>query len=192
MYQEIVSRPPAFLAKLSDPDEHPSGVVFAEAINDLLKRRQPRPSGLRGSLIPNCAGVYGLFDVNELVYVGGTSTLAQRIAVHKSEPRYGGDTPKRFTHAAYFVLSPHQVDLVERRLIRKLQPKYNGKTGRQVWTEVLIDELAEVLGIQPGTVRAVCSANGIRMKFDRTVELKETLYCLSGTENLNIFRQTAK
>lgn len=72
------------------------------------------------------AGVYLLYDHDELVYVGQSKNILARVGAHAS------GTEKHFTHFA--ILKPKDPEdrfAIESFLIKTLQPKYNGKQTRE-------------------------------------------------------------
>lgn len=69
----------------------------------------------------NVAGVYLLYDHEELVYVGQSHNIIQRVGAHSYK--------KEFTH--FVVLQPKDPEdrfALESFLIKTLQPKYNGES----------------------------------------------------------------
>ena len=72
---------------------------------------------------PPC--VYFLIDVNEIVYVGQSINVYNRIATHNSEKK------KIFTRVLYIPVCEDEMGKIERHYINSLDPKYN-TDGRTV------------------------------------------------------------
>ena len=75
---------------------------------------------------PNMGYVYFLVDNEELVYIGQTAKLHQRIAAHQKNPA------KPFTDVYYLELIKDKLLSVERWYINQYCPKYNKTSGRRV------------------------------------------------------------
>lgn len=72
--------------------------------------------------------IYCLVDGNEIVYVGQTTNVEQRIALHINE-NLKRSVPKKFDRAFWFGVSLDDLDTYEHALIRALSPRYNLRAG---------------------------------------------------------------
>lgn len=160
------------IRNIACPEFLPTKSDAAGFLNDLLHSQRFISQPITMEL-PVTSGVYGLFDKNELVYLGQSSGIAHRVQTHLQDPR-------RIFDSVGFVLVPVEYrEVVERRMIQALKPKYNRKhIKRKSWGRVIIDDLAAVLNVPPGIIRAVCEANGL-MEESRTVEIREVLFHLA-------------
>jgi hypothetical protein len=88
-----------------------------------------------GKIIPvgDSIGIYFLLKGSEIVYVGQSRTVYQRIETHKT------DGTKEFDKACFFECSVEELDDIERTLIRAFGPKYN-KTHKLFSTFIPYDE----------------------------------------------------
>jgi len=99
-------------------------------VNSMPKKIPTALIGISGELkeignAPPC--VYFLIDVDEIVYVGQSVNIYNRIAGHDSAAR------KKYTRVLYVPVCEDDLDKVERGFIDSLDPKYNvdGRTMRQ-------------------------------------------------------------
>ena len=94
------------------------------------KQIPPTPLlGLMGlamlSIPPNISGVYFLCDGDDVVYVGQSVQVVNRIATHLAEGRKKFDADRVF----FMPCPPPDLNAVEGQFIRLLNPKYNGNNG---------------------------------------------------------------
>jgi hypothetical protein len=147
------------IAVLADPHVRPEGGVIAAFINEMMRDLRPVPQGRRssfGNLYNPC--IYGLFDGDELVYLGQSRNLAVRLRDHIT-----GDRQKTFTTWGHLPVASDDLDLVERRLIQRFQPRLNKKYNnpRNAWGFAYADDIADALNVSPGTVHHVCAENKV-------------------------------
>lgn len=72
--------------------------------------------------------VYCLVDNGEIVYVGQTVNIEQRIALHLNK-NLKREEPKAFDRAFWFEVPAADLDVYEHALIRALRPRYNQRAG---------------------------------------------------------------
>lgn len=93
-----------------------------------MKKCKKVPKELRGfgkvfEVEPVYSGIYFLYDYNELVYIGQSSDINQRIYIHIWEGK------KRFTNAYYIPFRRTKIDAAEEYFIRMFKPKHNKSWG---------------------------------------------------------------
>ena len=72
------------------------------------------------------AGIYMLYDKNELVYIGETNDIYRRISEHANGRRKPGQQIKEFDHWAYIECNDEKArKKFENFLILLYKPKYN-------------------------------------------------------------------
>lgn len=107
-------------------------------------------AAIRAQIIPyaereHIAGIYFLFDKDELVYIGQSYSVLERVKTHK-------DTRvKIFDSFAYVKVSDYAERLMrERQLIKTYSPKYNGDLETQGY--MMFVDAPECLGISEGLI----------------------------------------
>jgi 5-methylcytosine-specific restriction protein A len=79
----------------------------------------PRPTGLLQLPTETVSGVYFLWHGSEVVYVGQSRNLTQRVCQHIQ------DAAKRFDGMSFIAVAVARLGKVERRYIEALLPRYN-------------------------------------------------------------------
>jgi predicted DNA-binding transcriptional regulator AlpA len=69
--------------------------------------------------VKQVTGIYFLFDDDELVYIGQSSNIMQRVGAHLYE------AVKGFNKVAYIAIERARLDEIEAAMIRKFRPPYN-------------------------------------------------------------------
>lgn len=115
--------------------------------------REQFEAAIRAQIIPYeerelIAGIYFLFDNGELVYIGQSYSVLERVKVHK-------DTRvKIFDSFAYVKVSDYAERLMrERQLIKTFSPKYNGDLEAQGY--MMFADAPECLGVSKDYVSAI-------------------------------------
>lgn len=100
---------------------YPQNRFAAAAINDLLLGKVSRSEWFKCRSRKAECGIYGLFENEELVYIGRTRNLTRRIKAHRRTDR----KTSGFTGVSYIAVSLEDHNTVEYRLIQSFCPKYN-------------------------------------------------------------------
>jgi hypothetical protein len=81
---------------------------------------------------PRVAGIYGLFDMGELVYIGQTRDLVRRLTDHINCPPRNSGLVKPFDHVAFFSVPVGSLIRIEERLIWLFPTRANGGTTKKI------------------------------------------------------------
>lgn len=94
------------------------------------------------------AGVYLLYDHDELVYIGQSKNIIARVGSHAS------GTTKHFTHFA--ILKPTDPEdrfAIESFLIKTLRPKYNSRQTKSKTTNSAVKTIEELMPVLKEEIR---------------------------------------
>jgi len=93
-----------------------------------LIQNKPHSKGI-GWNVPDdwryLSGIYILWQDSELIYIGQSKNLHDRIAAHKAEYNRKKNTTFQATHVTVFEFEPVYLDSIEYFWIKKYRPKYN-------------------------------------------------------------------
>lgn len=158
---------PDYVMALADWRRLPTNLEAAEFLNALLQEQQPVEEFFK-RYPKRCVAhvVYALAIDGEIAYIGRTYTPWDRIMVHYK----GGDASRLETQAMTSVgaveVPPEHLELIEARIIRRVKPRMNVKSVsmKTTWGSRQLDDLAEVLTVQPSTIIDACRKNGVEIR----------------------------
>jgi hypothetical protein len=139
---------------------------------------------------PRTTGVYCLMDRDEVVYIGQSKDLAQRLLTHigNNSPDYIARV-KPFDHIAYIEVPRDRLRLVEHRLIRSFMPRGNvgSSVTRKHWGMIRMDDLCDALKVPQEEMTATFVQYGVRRE-GNVFDLRDALRAIGASKK---FHQTA-
>ena len=110
-------------------------------------------------------GVYLLVERADIVYVGQSTDIELRIAMHCSDVRTGKAYAKRFDRALWFVVPRDLLTAYEGALIRRLHPRHNFNAPTHDGGD---NEILVKLGLDPHEDENAAAEAWLRVTFKRS------------------------
>jgi hypothetical protein len=124
------------------------------------------------------SGIYTLFQGDEPVYIGQSKEAWKRIQQHKNEKNwYRSPDIKVMDYYAYAAVRPEHLDIVEKRLLVAIQPKYNIEWARprKGWAMVQLEDFCRLMRIDPYIAEEICRHKNVR-RSGTSYELMDLLW----------------
>jgi hypothetical protein len=174
--------------RIASEDADPCLRDVAAIINGMQKAMVPKDT-----LPPIKDGtpcIYGLWQTQELIYVGLSRKVRTRLIGHRSGTYYAGSTESMDSYSVVEIPTTGNLELAETRIIKAVQPPLNGRAkGEALMGFASLDDISMATGIPRRNVyRAAKEGNVPQYRTKRGFSLLyEVRPLLSAMRDFNFF-----